>query len=65
MWNNGKSKRIILHSNGCALPKTSINQGQEGLTKFYSMFAEISKDLERVHAFPEVATPQQREEWTH
>ena len=43
----------------------SINQGQEGLTKFYSMFAEIFKESDRVHTCPEVATTQQGEEWTH
>ena len=31
---------------------------QEGLTNFYSMFAEFLKKSDRVHAFPEVATPQ-------
>ena len=39
VWNNGKSQRTILHSIKCDLPETSINKGQEELTKFYSMFA--------------------------
>ena len=29
------------------------------------MFAEIFKESDRVHTFPVVAMPQQREEWTH
>ena len=29
------------------------------------MFTEIFRESDRFHAFPEVATPQQREEWTH
>ena len=43
----------------------SINQGQEGLTKLYSMFAESFKESDRVHACPAVATPQQMEEGAH
>ena len=39
--NNRKSQRTIIHAHGCALPEISINQGQEGLTKFYSMIAEF------------------------
>ena len=65
VWNNRKSQRNILHSPGCALPENSINQDKEGLTKFYSLFAEIFKGLDRVHACPTVAMPQQREECTH
>ena len=42
-WNNKKSQRNILHAPGCALPETSINQGQEVLTKFYSMFVDFFK----------------------
>ena len=29
------------------------------------MFVELFKELDRFHTFPAVATPQQREEWTH
>ena len=42
-----------------------INQVQEGLTKFYSMFAEFFKESNRVYACPSVAAPQQREEWDY
>ena len=42
VWNNRTSKRKILQDPGCALPETSINQSQEGLTKFYSTFADFS-----------------------
>ena len=59
--NNGKYQSIILHAPGCALPEMTINQGQEGLTKFYSMFAEFFNLLGRVHTCPEVTMPQQRE----
>ena len=65
VWNNSKSQRSILHAPGCTLPETSINENQDGLTKFYIMFAEIFKESDRFHARPEVATPQKREEWTH
>ena len=41
-------------------PETSINQGQEDMTKFYSMFAEIFKESDRVHACPAVSTTHQR-----
>ena len=34
------------------------------MTNFYSMFAEFFKESDRVHACPEVATTQQREDWT-
>ena len=43
VWNNGKSQRTIFHSPGCAIPETSINQGQKDLTKFYSMLTEFFK----------------------
>ena len=43
----------------------SMNQIQEGLTKFYIMLLEIFKESDRVHACPTVAMPQQREEWNH
>ena len=56
VWNNGKPQRTILHDPGCALPETSINQGQEGLTKFYSTFEEIFKESDKVHACPAVTT---------
>ena len=56
--NNGKLQRIILHAPGYALPETSINQGQEGLTKFYSMFAEFFKESDMVHTSPSVVTTQ-------
>ena len=49
---------IILHANGCDLPETSINKGQEELTKFYSMFVEIFRESDKVHACPAVATSQ-------
>ena len=49
---------------GCDLLERSINQGQEVLTKLYSMFAK-KKESERVHACTAVATPQQRGEWKH
>ena len=65
VWDNGKSQSTILIAPGYALLEMSINQGQEGLTKFYSMFAEFFKKSDRVHAFPAVATTQQREWWTH
>ena len=58
VWNNVKSHMKILHAPGCALPETSINQGQDGLTKFYIMFAEFFKESDRVHACPEDATMQ-------
>ena len=55
----------ILHTPGCALQETPIYQGQDVLTKFYSMFAELFKESDRVHACPAFDTPQQREERTH
>ena len=60
-----KIKSTILHAPGCALLETSINQGQEGFTKFYIIFAEFFKESDRVHECPEVATPQQMKECTH
>ena len=65
VWNNVKSQRTILHAPGCALPETPINQGQGGLTKFHSMFAEIFRVPYRIHACVAVATPHQRDRWTH
>ena len=35
------------------------------MTKFYSMFVEFFKELDRVHACSAVATTHQRGEWTH
>ena len=64
MWDNGKSQRTILHTTSFALPEMSIHKVHEGLTKFYSMLAEIFKESDRVHTYPLVATLQQREEWT-
>ena len=58
--NRGKSQNAILHDPGCALLETSINQFHEGLTKFYSMFVELFKEPDRVHACPAVDTPHQR-----
>ena len=58
VWNNGKSQRIIPHATGCAPLETSTNKGHEGMTKFYSMFAEIFKESDRVHACPEVSDTQ-------
>ena len=52
--NHVKYQKTILHAPGYDLPETSINWGQEGLTKFYSKFKEIFKELDRVHACPEV-----------
>ena len=46
-------------------PREPINQGYEGLTKFYCMFAVNFKESDRVHTCPEVATTQQREKWNH
>ena len=63
--NNGKPQRNKLHAPVCTLPEKPINQGQEGMTNFYSMLAEYFKESGRVHARPSVATPKQREEWTH
>ena len=63
--NNGKLQSTIPHASICALTETSINQGQEGLTKFYSMFVENFKESYRVHTCPEVATTHKREEWIH
>ena len=65
LCNNGKPQRTILHTLGCTLPETSINQGQEVLTNFYKIFAEFFDELDRFHACPEVATPEQREELTN
>ena len=65
MWNNRKSQRTILPALGCALSEMPINQDQEVLTKFYSMYAKNFKELERTQDCQEVATPQQREDWTH
>ena len=42
--NNRKSQRTILNSPGYALSETSINQVQEVLTKFYSIFAGFSRN---------------------
>ena len=55
---NRKSQRTTLNALGCALAETSINKGQEVITKFYSMFAEFFKKSDRVHACPALATPQ-------
>ena len=55
----------MLRASGSALSETFINKGQEGLTKFYSMFAENFKESDRVHAWPVVATQQQIKEWNH
>ena len=67
--NNRKTLRIILHDPGFTLSEISMNQGQEGLTKFfrifYSMFSKISKESDRVHARPAVFTTQQMEDWAH
>ena len=60
LWNNGKSQSTILHAPGFALPKTSINQVQECLTKLCIMFVEFFKESDRIHAYPAAATPQQR-----
>ena len=43
----------------------SINQCQEGLTNFYSMFAEFFNESDKVHPCPVVANPQQRDEHKH
>ena len=56
MCSNGKSQRTILNDPGSALSETSINQGQERLTKFYIMFAKQIKESDRVHAYPECPT---------
>ena len=64
-WNNDKPQRTIPHAPGYALPETNINQGQEGLNNFYSMFAELFKESDRFHTCPAVSTTQHREEWTH
>ena len=64
VWDNSKSHRTILNAPGCAILETPVNQGQDGLTKFHSMFAEFSKYPERMHACATVATPHQRERWT-
>ena len=42
--NTMKSQKTTLNAPVCALPKKSINRGQEGLTKFYSMSEEFSRD---------------------
>ena len=65
VWNNEKSQRTILHAPGCALPETSIKQGHNCLTKFYSTFTDFFKESERVHALTSVDNTHQREEWTH
>ena len=65
VWNNGKSQSTTLHYPICALPETSINQGQGGLTKFYRIFTEFSKESDRVHACTEVAALHQREDWAN
>ena len=41
--NNRKPQSTILHTPGCDLTETSINQGQEGLTKLYIMLAVFFK----------------------
>ena len=63
--NNRKYQNNILHDPRCALPETSINQGQEVLTNFYNIFAEFFNELDRFHACPEVAAPHHRGDWTH
>ena len=65
VWNNVKSQRTILHAHGYALPYTSINQGQEGITKLYIMFKEFFKESDRVNPCKVVAMTHQREEWNH
>ena len=65
MCSNNKYQRNILHAPGCAVPYISINKVQEGLTKLCNMYAEFTKESDRVHAYLSVATLQQREEWTH
>ena len=65
VWYNLKSHGNILHAPVCALLDTPINQGQYGLAKFRSIFAEFFKDPYKIHAWVAVATPQQREIWTH
>ena len=62
--NSGKSQRNILHAPRCALPETSINHGQEGLTKFYSIFAKF-QGVRKGARLQVVATTHQMEEWTH
>ena len=56
LWNNEKSQRIIIHAPRCALQDKSINQGQEGLTKFYSIFVGFFKESDKAHNCPSVAT---------
>ena len=59
------SQRTILHAPGCEIPEVSIKQGQGVLTKFFSMFDEIFKELDQIHDLSAVAIRHQREEWTH
>ena len=47
--NNRKSQRSVRHDPECSLPEASINQAKGVLTKFYIMFTEIFKELDRVH----------------
>ena len=65
VWNNYKYQRNNLHDPGYYLPETPINQGQDSLTKFQSMFAEFFKEPDRIHVCFAVATSQQWERWTH
>ena len=44
VWNTEKPQITILHALGCDIPETSTNQGQEGLTKFFTMVAEFFKE---------------------
>ena len=62
VWKNVKFQRTILNAPGFAFPEKSINQGQEVLTKFCSMFVEIFKESEHIHAWSVVATPKNRKE---
>ena len=44
VWNNGKPQSTIIHAPGFSLLEMIINQGQNGLTKFYSMFADFLRN---------------------
>ena len=43
VWDNGNYQRTILHDPEYALTETSINQGQDGLKRFHSMFVAFSR----------------------
>ena len=64
VWYNCKSQRTILHSPGFAILDNPINQFQDCLTKFHSIFVKIFKEPDRIHACATVDTPQQRERQT-